>query len=93
MYAGSAIVDSTANVAVWHAVQGLFNGALSNNTVDSATTLGSPGADDTGTSIGIYVDLGGDDTFVAELGYWSSNISVNNTLMYANQKAYWSGIP
>lgn len=97
LFAGSLTSAVAANDNVVHAVQSLYQDVTSVLRVDATSATVSPGAG--------ALDL--DMTFCAanssvanpatanvfEMPLWGQDLSANFAALYANQKAYWSGIP
>lgn len=88
--AGSAATDNTV-----HSLQGLFGNTSSSQVVDGSSTSVSPGANPVTNNISICA-VGGASLLTGnffELAIWNVSKSANFAAVYANQKAYWSGIP
>lgn len=94
LYCGSRIDVTTATDGVWHAMQGVCNGASSELSIDSITpTIANAGAGATSTTMGLGSPSGGtfgQSGFLVEavtypIGFTSGNISSMN----ANQHTRW----
>lgn len=88
--AGAFIVGMDANV--WHAVQGIFNGASSNINFDSTDHTGTVGTTAWGSAASLGGNRGGHsfDGMITEAGMWPIAFSAgNNTDMALNQRTYW----
>lgn len=80
----------TANDSVWHATQGVFNGASSVINVDGTGTTVNPGSGGGTTIVQIGDAVRTINFDFTEGGMWASSFSAGNrTSMCQNQQAYW----
>jgi len=95
IYAGTVPSGSTANDNTVHSLQGLFNNTSSSQVVDGSASSVNIGAN--GISTDFQICAGNGASFLTgnffELAIWPVVKSANFAALYANQKAYWSGIP
>lgn len=89
------VQTATAATYVWHAFQGIFNGASSSMEIDGASTSASPGTTVSATVLGVG---GGVNVFncaiatIFEVGKWPVGFSAGNvSSMNTNQHAIGGG--
>jgi hypothetical protein len=95
LYAGAASASVTASDSAAHAIQGIFNGASSSETVDGTTTSGlNPGTN----KISLDITTGGNAVgsglcnvcIIGESGLWPSGFSGGNlSSMHSNMATYY----
>lgn len=91
IYNGGSFVTSTSFTAsIFHAAQGIFNGASSIIYVDGTSDAVNIGNTNTTAANAMQMGLNGLVAYVCEAGMWPSGFSgANNSSMNSNQHTYW----